>query len=803
MVQKSLICKLIFSVAFVLFSIVFAYPISIKGRTINPDSEPLSYVNILVKGTSIGTVSDAEGFFSMSVEGADSLTFLFSYIGYSPKELTIRPVDKNRDIGNIILIQEAISFSPLQIIGESNLRKLESLETSLRLITAADIPSIPSITGGDVFRVIQTMEGVNSTSELSNQLYIRGGTPDQNLVLLNGAPIYQPFHLFGLSSSVNETAVDYIKYYSGCYSAEYGDYMSSVLDITTKPGTDSLSVNVAANLLELDGTLMGSLGKKWRWRSSYRRSYYDKLGDLFNVTIPYYFYDAEGKISYLPNSNTLISISAFASEDKYLTKSQEIKYNRYYKSHPDSAIALADSNKYYFVKENDVIWSNNLASFRFLKKVSDRKLFDLIGYYSGLNQRLKYQRRYIPHVNASLLTRSIVSETNEDYGLKDGLTYATANFADVGLKLKYEWIISDRTNLIAGGGFSSRFLDYRWDMADFYAIDPYINVFMDYPPDTMRYRENINTLYTFFETQLDVRENISLRLGLRPTWYSFSSTFRLDPRVNVNIRVNPQTALRLGWGEYSQQLSSSQEYGFYSMAGIYFPSKRVPFSRHYFLNIYHTAANILEIDMTGYRKKFMYLFFITKSSEFSSGCGTSTGFDLSSTINLTSNLSSKFLYSFAVTQKTVDKEKFYPNYDQRHRIVSQLIYSLSKNFQVNVIWNFSTGRPANLYDSKVYTGDTGSDPYFLLETPKNSFWYPPYHRLDIGIEKKWFFNRGQLFLTLNILNLYNRKNVIYYQDLDVEIEYPIDPSESGIYYFKVEPFNGIPFLSVIGVRYEY
>jgi hypothetical protein len=71
------------------------------------------------------------------------------------------------------------------------------------------------------------------------------------------------------------------------------------------------------------------------------------------------------------------------------------------------------------------------------------------------------------------------------------------------------------------------------------------------------------------------------------------------------------------------------------------------------------------------------------------------------------------------------------------------------------------------------------------------------------LEKKWFFNRGQLSLTLNVLNLYNRKNVIYYQDLDVEIEYPIDPSEPGIYYFKVEPFNGIPFLPVIGVRYEY
>jgi hypothetical protein len=187
-------------------------------------------------------------------------------------------------------------------------------------------------------------------------------------------------------------------------------------------------------------------------------------------------------------------------------------------------------------------------------------------------------------VEASLLTRSIVSETNEDYGLKDGLTYATANFADLGLKLKFDWTISARTNLLAGGGFSSRLLDYRWDMADFYVIDPYINVFMDYPPDTMRYQKNINTLYSFLETQMDVRENISLRFGLRPTWYFYSSVFRLDPRINLNFRMRPQTTLRIGFGEYSQALSSSQEYGFYSIAGIYFPSKKVPLSRHYFLN---------------------------------------------------------------------------------------------------------------------------------------------------------------------------------------------------------------------------
>jgi len=799
--------KIFFNAILILITIfkitIYANPVLIKGRTINPSSDPISYVNIIVKGTTIGTVSDGNGYFSLSIESTDSLMILFSFIGYTPKELLVRPANQDLNLGNVILMQEAISFSPLQIIGESNLRKLESLETSLRLITANDIPSIPSIAGGDVFRVIQTMEGVNSTSELSNQLYIRGGTPDQNLVLLNGAPIYQPFHLFGLSSSVNEAAVDYIKYYSGCYPAEYGDYMSSVLDISTKPGSDSLSANVAINLLEFDGTLMGSLGDKWRWRASYRRSYYDKLGELFDVTIPYYFYDAEGKISYLPNSKTLITISAFASEDKYLTKSQDIKYNSYYKSHPDSTIAFADSNKYYFVKENDIIWSNNLASFRFLKKASDRRLVDLVGYYSGLNQRLKYQRRYVPHVEASQLTRSIVSETNAEYGLKDGLTYATANFTDVGLKLKYDWTISARTNLLAGGGFSSRFLDYRWDMADFYVIDPYINVFMDYPPDTMRYQKNINTLYSFLETQMDVRENISLRFGLRPTWYFYSSVFRLDPRINLNFRMRPQTTLRIGFGEYSQALSSSQEYGFYSIAGIYFPSKKVPLSRHYFLNIYHVTGKNLEIDITGYRKEFKNLFFVSKNSTFATGSGLSHGCDLNTVINFTPNLASKFLYSFAVTRKTAENETFYPNYDQRHRIVSQLIYSLPKNFQVNVIWNFSTGRPANLYDSKVYTGDTSSEPYFLLETPKNSFWYPSYHRLDVGFEKKWFFNRGQLSLTLNILNLYNRKNVIYYQDLDVEIEYPIDPTEPGTYYFKVEPFNGIPFLPVIGVRYEY
>ncbi len=280
----------------------------------------------------------------------------------------------------------SLSFSPIEIIGKASLKKELNIEPSLRVLDIHQLTSIPSIGGGDVFRALQTIPSVNSSSELSNQLYVRGGTPDQNLILINGVPVYQPFHLFGLSSSVDDASVEYIRYYSGGFSVRYGDRLSSVLDIVTKPGSDSLSVYLDINLVHSGATASGSLGQKLRWRVTGRRSYFDIMEKAGGSDFPYYFYDVEGKLSYLPSPKSLITLNTFISKDDYDTDYERLMYNSLYRYHPNLSIARADSNQYRKINKSKIDWSNRLMSLRWMKRHSSKHLTEVTFYSSYLGQ---------------------------------------------------------------------------------------------------------------------------------------------------------------------------------------------------------------------------------------------------------------------------------------------------------------------------------------------------------------------------------------------------------------------------------
>ncbi len=801
-------CSEIFLIVVLSCLSIFAKsPTTISGKIVSVDRVPLSYANIVIRGTSLGTISDEYGHFSLTHTYDDSIWIVISYIGFETTEIGIAPSRESIDLKEIILSKEIILFSPLEIVGESRLRKQQAIEPDLKLIRFNDIPTVPSIGGSDVFRVIQTMGGVNSTSEFSNQLYIRGGTPDQNLILLNGAPLYQPFHLFGLSSSISSTSVDYIKYYSGGFSVEHGDHMSAVLDIVTKAGSKRFSGIADLGLFESSVSLAGPLFKKLRWRLNARRSYYDLYGSLFHFKLPYHYYDIEGKLSYLPDSNTLITLNAFISEDNLHEYSESTLYNSIYKNHPDPQVAFADSNTFYMKNQNQLKWANQLASLHYLKKLSAGQLLEGKLYYSSIEQNLAYHKCFLPHPLASELTLVDVDQQNEMYNYIPVPANANTNLIDIGGSFCYEHHFSTQWNGSVGAGFSHRDLDYYWEMLSYEKINPYINMFMDYPPDTMDYARSILNAYLFLETLYEPTDKLSLRFGLRPTLYSAYAAISPDPRLNLTYKIYPWLSFKSGIGWFAQSLSSSQEYGFYSVANIYLLADELPVCRHLFGGFYLDLPNATDLSLNFYHKRYNNLMIIDESANPISGLAESYGFDFAGDLDLKENIHARFLYCYSITEKEDDTERFYPNYDIRHRVVSQLTLRTKKNYSFDIIWNFSSGRPANLTNIPTYIGDTSDLPSFLLEMPKNSFRYPAFHRLDIGIEKRRKLRHGLLKYRLDIINVYWRKNVVYYKDIDIQYEYDPFDSDSPYYQrlknFDVIQFNGFPLFPVIGVNYEF
>ena len=304
--------------------------------------EFIPHANILVKNTYRGTISDQFGFFTISgtVQSADTL--IISYIGYQPTEY----VNINGlDIVRIELFPKVLGAETVNIYGEQLEFLQRSSGTGQLAFSPRHIDNLPNIGETDIFRSLQLLPGIQMGNTGFAGLYIRGGTPDQNKIILDGMSIYQVDHFFGFFSAINSNIVKDVQVYKGGFPAKYGGRIASVIDITGKSGsTKQQKFDLFTNMLSAGITYEQPLSKRSSFILSVRRSFtdqyqtklYDNIHDFLtsgsglNIgaelpsdTISYeseylpnfYFYDINGKFTYLPNDKDIVSISFYEGKD--------------------------------------------------------------------------------------------------------------------------------------------------------------------------------------------------------------------------------------------------------------------------------------------------------------------------------------------------------------------------------------------------------------------------------------------------------------------------------------------------------
>ena len=304
--------------------------------------EFIPHANILVKNTYRGTISDQFGFFTISgtVQSADTL--IISYIGYEPTEY----VNINGlDIVRIELFPKVLGAETVNIYGEQLEFLQRSSGTGQLAFSPRHIANLPNIGETDIFRSLQLLPGIQMGNNGFAGLYIRGGTPDQNQIILDGMSIYQVDHFFGFFSAINSNIVKDVQVYKGGFPAKYGGRIASVIDITGKSGsTKQQKFDLFTNMLSAGITYEQPLSKRSSFILSVRRSFtdqyqtklYDNIHDFLtsgsglNIgaelpsdTISYeseylpnfYFYDINGKFTYLPNDRDIVSISFYEGKD--------------------------------------------------------------------------------------------------------------------------------------------------------------------------------------------------------------------------------------------------------------------------------------------------------------------------------------------------------------------------------------------------------------------------------------------------------------------------------------------------------
>jgi len=694
------------------------------------NGEVLAYTNVLIEGTSLGASTNENGYYIIQNIPDGKYTLRFDYIGFNSLRQVI-VIKSNKLRLDVELSPSTVKIRGITITA-SRERFEKTAEISRIVFTNKDIELLPQFFEADIMKMVQLMPGVVTMHDLSNKLYIRGGSPDENLVLLDGITVYNPStHIFGLFSTFNPDIVKNVEIYTGGFPARFGDRLSSAISIRTREGNSKrIETNLSLSAISSKLTIQGPL-PKGSFLLSGRRTYLDFLVWLYktvankDVSFPYYFYDIVGKASIRPTDYDNISVSFLNGTD--IIHPVVEPYN--------------DTNK---VSLN-MLWGNRGISLNYKRLLKENVFFNFLSAYN------------------TFLTDFSYNTLSEDFSFNQGIH-------DIHTSGNIEYNVSN-DNLLRIGverktlSFFSRFKLNTGDTT--------------YNEKDLTY---FKPLSFFIENERGIGPLFRLNGGLR--FLYLNDKIRIAPRLSVKYRFDINTNLNISIGEYYQYLTTinSQE-SYFSIFDFWEPvyGKKIPESRHFILGIERWLGEGAIVRIETYYKYYPYLlvpednplFFSFPSDSLLPATGFSYGLDFYLKRNF-GPFSGWISYSFGVTKRRVDTFLYSPRYDRRNNINIMYGYKIPKkiflfgNGEVSIRWYFGSGLPfavpvgyVRIIDYKDFSRFT-EEYVYILKGKKDSGRYPPSHKLDVHYEKDFRLFRRKTSLFLDIINLYARKNVLFY-----------------------------------------
>lgn len=720
---------------------MFGLLVALIGATITGQvkdavsGEGLVGCNVYLEGTDFGTDALNGGYYQIEYVSRGTYTLVFSMIGYKEiKRKVTLDTEASEVVENASLTREDIVMPEVTVTARRIEFEREVTSSSFRVDRDLLIHA-PSFGERDIFRTLMTFPGVTFTSDFSAALYVRGGSPDQNLVLLDNMVLYNPFHLGGFFSTFMLDAVDNVEFLTGGFPARYGNRLSAVLDVeSVDPG--KLSGYLSASMLATEGGIWGKLGK-FGGLVTARRTYFDKVIPLFGIEFPYYFTDIQAVGSWHPTERTRIEATGFYSKDNLDLSGEDIPIELGWENNLGTCRIVQDFGE---------PWTGKLA-LGWSRYVANMSFSDLLDELNEIND---------------ISLRASVSRTTEGSTLEFGGEASYLNFIyKVNAEPFAEYNIE---GIPLQGAF---YASWRWKP---------LPVFL------FQAGARFSLYYAFYPD--------TLKDSATGTVISVDSLVRLDPEPEVRLSakyfLTADDAVNLSLGNYFQNLAMILPQGgrfptnfWIPTFGHYEPQQCI----HVIAGYEHLFKDGSRIRVEPYYKHYPYLLAFNEmdldiadidESIFSAGAGRSYGADFS-VEKLTGKLSGWVSYSLGFSRFITDTLEFYTSFDRRHSLNIVASYDLGKNWRVNANWTFATGMP--------YAGTLGRvrvwywDPIYqqwrynwqTIDADRNSLRFPPYHRLDLGGSKTWQFRWGTLAARADIINVYNQKNVLlYYYDMEEE-----------------------------------
>lgn len=736
--------------------------------------EQLIGVNVYLPNTTTGSISNTYGFYSITLPEADSVTLAFSFVGYGTEIRTVA-LRKNTTL-NVLLNPIGRELNEVVVSAKRESDKVsQSVQMSQIDIPIQQIKKIPAFLGEkDVLRVLQLMPGVQKGSEGQTGIYVRGGGPDQNLVILDGAPVYNVSHLFGFFSVFNGDALKSVELTKGGFPARFGGRLSSVIELNMKDGNkEKLHGEGGGGLIASRLTLEGPLKRKGTpvAKSSFlisgRRTYLDLLARPLIAaqsdggTGGYYFYDLNAKFNYDFSQKDKLYVSGYFGKDRFFFRDRgdfstsegglnwgnatgTVRWNHLFSEKLFANASLIFSDYKFQIYAKDETTRNNTPN-----------IFEL-RYTSGVRDwGLKYDVDFFPNPQHALrfglastlhrFTPSAVVVKDSDINQFKSEIDAIEN-VESGVYVEDTW--KPNTWLKINAGF--RLSHFQAENKNYFRPEPRIATAVMLRPDL-----SFKASYARMNQYIHLLSNTGVGL---PTDLWVPSTAKIAPQQSS------QVAAGFAKDFEKQGLALTVEGYYKTMNNI--------------VN-YKEGASFLLIDGPEGADKIRW------DDNITSGRGWSYGAEVLLQ-KKTGRLSGWIGYTLSWTQWQFDElnfgKKFFPRYDRRHDLSVVGIYEISKRITLSGTWVYGTGNALTLPQSN-YTAFTHSPiPRFNYNQnqpsitnspfsfgrgvsdygPKNSFRAEPYHRFDLSLQFHKQKRHHERTWELSVYNLYNRRNPFFY-----------------------------------------
>jgi ferric enterobactin receptor len=751
--------------------------------------EALPFASIRVNGTRYGVTANADGYFTLPKIPTDTSMLVVSYIGYTSASIFLNPELPIKNFRIELSPSSKVLDDIIVISSKENVSFSQRDEISVIKITPQLISSMPNIGEKDIMRSFQLMPGVSASNESSSGLYVRGGTPDQNLVLYDGFTVYHVDHLYGFFSAFNSNSLKDVQLYKGGFESRFGGRLSSVTEITGKDGNQK-KFNLGGDISLLSVNLFTEIpiGRKFTSVIAFRRSYkgpiYKKLFEKFNgndenettlpppgggpsgggpsgggpggrppqanTTVSSFFYDLNGKFTLRPTESDILTVSVFNGTDK-LDNGNSLSAP----SSPSGPSGLDISN-------TDLTQYGNIGtSLKWSRKWTSRLYGTTVISYSNF-----YSDR--DQSSARTSTNASGDETTTKTGILED-----NNLKDYSIKSDYQWDVLD-FNQLQFGFFRTRYhVKYTYAQND----------------TSMVLDRNDQTYLTggFLQNKFKLNKNkIVLIPGIRFSYFNTTGTMYYEPRLSFSLNLTDGVTLKAATGKYYQFvnritrediLSGSKDFWVLS------DDRTVPTSSaiHYIVGFSHETNDYL-LSAEAYYKKIQditeySLRFkpsptgVTYDENFFSGYGYAKGIEFLAQ-KKQGNFNGWISYTLGQSRNHFDiysDNYFSASQDVTHELKAVALLKY-KRWDLSATWIYATGRPytapSGYYSVTTLDGNTLN---FFTVTSKNGLRLPNYHRADFSVNYKLFSSgnnpnntRREIgYIGLSIFNLYNRTNVWY------------------------------------------